>query len=47
MTVHTMSDKELQRLDTIERVRDKELTRSQAAEILGLSVRQVQRLCPR
>ena len=44
MTVHTMSDKELKRLDTIKRLQEKALTRAQAAELLGLSVRQVQRL---
>ncbi len=33
MTVHTMSDKELKRLDTIKRLQDKTLTRAKAAEI--------------
>lgn len=47
MTVHMMSDKELKRLDTIKRLQEKVLTRAQAAELLGLSVRQIQRLSTR
>jgi hypothetical protein len=47
MTVYRMSDKELQRLDTIKRLHDGALTRAQASELLGISIRQVQRLSTR
>ena len=47
MTVHTVSDKELIRLDTIMQLHEKTLSRVQAAELLGISVRQVQRLSTR
>jgi len=39
-----MSDKELSRLDAIKKLQEKHLTRQQAADLLGLSVRQIQRL---
>jgi len=41
----TMSRKELNRLEILGRVLDRRLTQPQAAEQLGLSVRQVARLC--
>lgn len=44
MTLYSMSDKELTRLDTIRKLVEKRLTRAQASELLGLSIRQVQRL---
>ncbi len=47
MTVYTMSDKELTRFDTIKRLDEKRLTRAQAAELLGISIRQVQRILNR
>ncbi len=39
-----MSQKELNRLEILSRVREKRMTQSKAAEILGLGVRQVRRL---
>lgn len=42
-----MSQKEVQRLDVIRRVRQRGLSQAQAAQLLGLSVRQVKRLCRR
>ena len=44
MTLYSVSDKELTRLDTIRKRVEKRLTRAQASELLGLSIRQVQRL---
>jgi transposase len=41
----TMSAKELDRLEIISRVSERRLTQFQAAERLGLSLRQVERLC--
>ena len=41
----TMSRKELNRLEILGRVLERRLTQAQAAEQLGLSVRQVERLC--
>jgi len=40
-----MSQRELTRLEVIQRVKRKTLKQRQAAELLGLSVRQVKRLC--
>ena len=40
-----MTTKELTRLETILKTQEKRLTQNQAAEILGLSVRQIKRLC--
>ncbi|MHB8114592.1 MAG: ISNCY family transposase [Bellilinea sp.] len=42
--LHTMSDKEIQRLDIMTQLSQKQLTQAQAAEQLSLSVRQVKRL---
>ncbi len=41
----TMSAKELDRLEIIGRVAERRLTQRKAAERLGLSLRQVERLC--
>jgi hypothetical protein len=41
----TMSGKELNRLEVLGRVVERRLTQAQAAEQLGLGVRQVERLC--
>jgi transcriptional regulator with GAF, ATPase, and Fis domain len=41
----TMSTKELNRLEILGRVLERRLTQAQAAEQLGLGVRQVERLC--
>ena len=41
----TMSRKELNRLEILGRALERRLTQAQAAEQLGLSVRQVERLC--
>ncbi len=41
----TMSTKELNRLEVLNRALERRLTQAQAAEQLGLSVRQVERLC--
>jgi len=43
----TMSAKELNRLEVLGRVLDRRLTQAQAAEQLGLGIRQVERLCRR
>ena len=43
----TMSTKEIERGELIRRVREKRLTQLKAAALLGLSVRQVKRLCQR
>jgi transposase len=43
----TMSAKEIDRGDLIRRVREKRLTQPKAAALMGLSVRQVKRLCRR
>jgi transposase len=43
----TMSTKEVDRGELIRRVREKRLTQAKAAALLGLSVRQVKRLCQR
>ena len=40
----TMSKRELTRLEVMQRIKDKRLTQKEAAEMLGLSVRQVKRL---
>ena len=42
-----MSQKEVHRLEVIKRVLDEGLGQGQAAQLLGLSVRQVKRLCRR
>lgn len=42
-----MSDNELTRFDTIRKLDERHLTRAQAAELLGISVRQVQRIINR
>ena len=41
----TMSGKELNRLEVLGRALERRLTQSQAAEQLGLGIRQVERLC--
>lgn len=41
----TMSSKELNRLQTLSRVLERRMTQAQAAERLGLGLRQVERLC--
>ena len=43
----TMSTKEIDRGELIRRVREKRLTQAKAAALMGLSVRQVKRLCRR
>ncbi len=40
----TMSKKELNRLEVMQRIKEKRLTQKEAARMLGLSVRQVKRL---
>ena len=45
MEILTMSSKELNRLEVLGRVLERRLTQVQAAEQLGLGVRQVERLC--
>jgi hypothetical protein len=45
METLTMSSKELNRLEVLGRVLERRLTQVQAAEQLGLGVRQVERLC--
>jgi transposase len=40
----TMSKRELTRLEVIQRLKDKRLTQKEAAQLLGLSIRQVKRL---
>lgn len=47
MTVYMMTDTELSRLETIKQLDSKKITRSQAAELLGVSVRQTQRILNR
>ena len=47
MTVYTMSDKELTRFDTAKKLDEKRITRAQAAELMGISVRQVQHILNR
>lgn len=42
-----MSRKELNRLQVLNRVLERRLTQAKAAEQLGLSLRQVERLCPK
>jgi transposase len=41
----TMSKKELSRLEIMQRLKDKRLTQKEAARMLGISTRQVKRLC--
>ena len=41
----TMSAKEIDRGELIRRVRERRLTQPKAAALMGLSVRQVKRLC--
>jgi hypothetical protein len=41
----TMSTREIDRLDVVQRVLERRLTRAKAGELIGLSERQVQRLC--
>ena len=45
MDTLTMSSKELNRLEVLGRVLERRLTQMQAAEQLGLSLRQIERLC--
>jgi len=45
--VLTMSKQEFERAVLLRKVLDKRLTQHKAAEILGLSLRQVERLCRR
>ena len=45
MEILTMSSKELNRLEILGRVLERRLTQVQAAEQLGLSLRQIERLC--
>ena len=42
--LHTMSDKEISRLEIMQRLKDKRLTQKEAARMLKLSVRQIKRL---
>lgn len=44
MTVHTMSEKERKRFEVVGQINIKQITRRQASDLLGLSIRQVQRL---
>ncbi len=41
----TMSVREIDRLELVQRIRERRLTCAKASELLGLSERQVQRLC--
>jgi len=41
----TMSNREINRLEAIQRIQDKRLTQKEAARLLSLSVRQIKRLC--
>ncbi len=41
----TMSNQEITRLETMQRIKDKRLTQKEAARMLDLSVRQIKRLC--
>ncbi len=43
----TMSNREIDRLKVIQNTIDGRLTQAEAAQILGISERQVRRLCPR
>ena len=43
----TMSTRELDRLDVIQRVLEHRLTQAKAGDVLGLTTRQVRRLCTR
>ena len=45
--VLTMSNPEFERAVLLRKVHDKRLTQAKAAEILGLSLRQIERLCRR
>jgi transposase len=40
----TMSNRELSRLEVMQRIKDKRLTQKEAAQLLGISTRQVKRL---
>ena len=40
----TMSDKEITRLEVMQRLKDKRLTQKEAARMLGISIRQVKQL---
>ena len=42
--LHTMSDKEITRLEVMQRLKDKRLTQKEAARMLKLSIRQIKRL---
>jgi hypothetical protein len=42
--LHTMSDKEITRLEVMQRMKDKRLTQAEAGQMLKLSVRQIKRL---
>lgn len=42
--LHTMSDKEITRLEVMQRLKDKRLTQQEAARLLKISVRQIKRL---
>ena len=42
--LHTMSDKEITRLEVMQRLKDKRLTQKEAAQMLKISVRQIKRL---
>ncbi len=43
----TMSHRELERCEVLRRVHERRLTQREASEILGLSLRQTERLCAR
>ena len=42
--LHTMSNKEITRLEVMQRLKDKRLTQKEAAHMLRLSIRQIKRL---
>ncbi len=44
VTIISMSSKELKRLEAIRQLDERRLTRAQTGDLMGLSVRQVQRL---
>ena len=44
MELFPMSQRELSRVEVMERLKAKKITQKKAAEVLGLSVRQVRRL---
>lgn len=44
MTILTMSHNEIERLELISQIADKRITQLHVSQILGLSIRQVQRL---